>query len=180
MVIRKIYTRHGDSGITSLGTNERVNKTSLRTTAYGTIDELNSALGLAKAFCNYPDTNKLIHKIQNKIMNIMSMLAGIDQTNTPIIAEIDITGMERCIDYFNLSLPPISNFIVPGGNKSSATLDIARTTCRRAEREVLKLSEAEIVNPIIYKFLNRLSDLLFVLERMEYLTNKTTERFWEK
>ena len=113
-------------------------------------------------------------------MNGMSMLAAKENINTPTVSENDILGMENSIDFFNLSLPSISTFIVPGGNKSSAMLDMARTTCRRAEREVLKLSGMEIVDPIVYKFLNRLSDLLFVMERMEYLNNKTPETYWEK
>ncbi|RLC37446.1 cob(I)yrinic acid a,c-diamide adenosyltransferase [candidate division Kazan bacterium] len=176
----KIYTRKGDLGTTSLGTGERVNKTDLRTSAYGTVDELNSTLGAARAFSTNADTRKLLLKIQNKIMNMMSMLAAKEQILTPTISEMDIVGMEKSIDYFNQFLPPISNFIIPGNNKPGAMLDIARTTCRRAEREVLRLSETEIVDPIIHKFLNRLSDLLFVLERIEYLINKIPENFWKK
>ena len=181
---QKIYTRKGDLGTTSLFTGGRVSKSNLRIQAYGTVDELNAFLGLARASVAHPDIPKLIFKIQNKVMNISSMLATktneLSNRPLPTISEEDILGMERCIDHFNQELPQISNFIVPGQNKSGALLDVARTVCRRAEREVTKLSEAEIVDPIIRKFLNRLSDLLFILERTEYKYQNTPEKFWEK
>ena len=101
MEIQKIYTRKGDLGSTSLFTGERVSKTSVRIRAYGTIDELNSALGVARVFCTHPDTSKLLLKIQNKVMNTISLLAAKEQTaTTPTISEADITGVEKCIDYF--------------------------------------------------------------------------------
>lgn len=180
----KIYTRKGDLGTTSLFTGGRVSKTNIRIQSYGAVDELNSFLGVARAFATHPDIPKLIFKIQNKIMNIISILATKDDLSAerplPTISEADVAGLEHCIDYFNQKLSPISNFIVPGENRSGALLDVARTVCRRAEREVIKLSESEIVDPILRKFLNRLSDLLFVLERAEYQHQNTPEKFWEK
>ncbi len=183
---QKIYTRRGDLGTTSLFTGGRVSKTSLRIQAYGTTDELNSFLGAAKAFATHPDVQNLLPKIQNKVMNISSMLATQTYTTPerdrrlPTISEQDVDGLERCIDYFSRDLPSISNFLVPGGNKSGAMLDIARTVCRRAERAVVALSETEIVDPVLKQFLNRLSDLLFVLERVEYKHQNIPEKFWEK
>lgn len=171
-------------GTTSLFTGGRVSKTNPRIQAYGAVDELNSFLGTARVFATHPDVPKLLFKIQNKVMNISSMLATktdeLSNRPLPTIAEDDVLGIERCIDYFNAKLSPISNFIVPGENRSGALLDVARTVCRRTEREVTKLSEVEIVDPIIRKFLNRLSDLLFVLERAEYQYQNIPERFWEK
>ncbi len=181
---RKIYTRKGDLGTTSLFTGGRVSKTNIRIQSYGAVDELNSFLGVARTFATHPDIPKLLFKVQNKVMNIISILAAKDELSSerplPTISEADVTGLEHCIDYFNQKLSPISNFIVPGGNKSGAFFDVARTVCRRAEREVIKLSESEIVDPILRKFLNRLSDLLFVLERVEYQHQNTPEKFWDK
>lgn len=173
-------------GTTSLLSGNRVSKTSLRIQAYGTTDELNSFLGAARAFSAHPDIPNLLIKIQNKVMNISSMLATQTYNNLerdrrlPTISEADVEGLERCIDYFSQDLPPIRNFLVPGGNKASAMLDVSRTVCRRAERAVVALAETEIVDPILKTFLNRLSDLLFVLERVEHKYQNIPEKFWEK
>ncbi|MFH0905670.1 MAG: cob(I)yrinic acid a,c-diamide adenosyltransferase [bacterium] len=182
----KIYTRKGDFGATSLPTGERVSKSNLRVQTYGTIDELNAWLGTAKASARHSDIKKLLGRIQIKLMTIASLLASKAATleasadERPLaISEADVVGLERCIDYFNLRLPHISNFIVPGQNQSSALLDVARTVCRRAERMVVELSESEIVDPILRKFLNRLADLLFVLERAEYHFANFSDKFWK-
>lgn len=180
----KIYTRAGDTGTTGLFQGPRVSKSSLRIQAYGTVDELNSTVAIAKNFCHHQDVKKLLERLQYKLMNITSILAA-ELSNTPkeslpAIEEADITGLERCIDYFNRELPPINQFIISGQNQAGATLDAARTVCRRAERQVVLLTENEPVAPIIQKFINRLSDLLFVLERFEHHQAGLGDTFWKK
>lgn len=181
----KIYTKQGDGGDTSLFTGGRVSKIDPRIEAYGAVDELNSALGVARSFATHPDIKKLIFHIQNKIMNVASILATKeppkDTSQTyPQIYERDVEGLEKNIDYFDAQLPKLTTFIVPGENKSGAMLDVARTTCRRAERAVVALMHKESVDPTLLKFLNRLSDLLFVMERIEYTYQNNQERLWTK
>ena len=180
----KIYTRTGDSGTTGLYKGPRVSKSSLRVQTYGMVDELNAAVSAAKSFSNHSDIKKLLERIQHKLMNIASMLASelstVPKETLPVVSELDVTGLERCIDYFAYKLPPISRFIIPGQNKAGAMLDIARTVCRRTERQVVLLSETESVPPVIQKFLNRLSDLLFTLERYEHQQSGFDDMFWEK
>jgi len=180
----KIYTRTGDSGTTGLYKGPRVSKSSLRVATYGIVDELNASVSAAKAFSNHSDIKKLLERIQHKLMNIASILASelgtTPKENLPILSEADVFGLERCIDYFTHELPPISNFIIPGQNQAGAMLDIARTVCRRTERQIVLLSETEPVSPVIQKFLNRLSDLLFTLERYEHHLSGFGDMFWEK
>ncbi|MFA5010012.1 MAG: cob(I)yrinic acid a,c-diamide adenosyltransferase [Patescibacteria group bacterium] len=193
----KIYTRTGDSGTTGLykGPSTRnatqsvvgggqVSKSSLRVATYGMVDELNATVSAAKAFSNHEDIKKLLGRIQHKLMNIASILAS-EQSNPPketlpILSELDVIGLERCIDYFTHELPPISNFIIAGLNQAGAMLDVARTVCRRTERQIVLLSDTESVPPVIQKFLNRLSDLLFVLERYEHHQSGFGDVMWEK
>lgn len=184
MDLPKIYTRKGDDGTTGLFNGPRVSKTSLRVQTYGTIDELNTAVGAAKVFSNVPDIKNLLERIQHKLMNCASILASplnnTDPARLPIISGADVVGLEKCIDYFAQDLPLITTFIVPGQNKAGAFLGLARTTCRRTERMLVMLSETEDVDPIIRKFFNRLSDLFFTLERHEYHTGHIPEKYWEK
>lgn len=180
----KIYTRAGDTGTTGLFKGPRVSKSSIRIQTYGAVDELNSAVCIAKNFCHHKDVKKLLERLQYKLMNVASILASelgtTPKENLPLITEADVTGLERCIDYFNRELPPISRFIISGQNQAGATLDAARTVCRRAERQIVLLTENEPVAPIIQKFINRLSDLLFVLERFEHHQAGISDTFWEK
>ncbi len=180
----KIYTKAGDTGTTGLFRGPRVSKSSPRIQTYGAVDELNSAVCVAKNFCNHKDVKKLLERIQYKLMNIASILASelgtTPKENLPVIEEADITGLEHCIDYFNLELPPINQFIISGQNRAGATLDAARTVCRRAERQIVLLTETEPVSPIIQKFINRLSDLLFTLERYEHHQAGLGDTFWQK
>lgn len=179
-----IYTRTGDSGTTGLYKGPRVSKSSLRVATYGMVDELNSHLSAAKVFSNHEDIKKLLERIQHKLMNVASILAselGVAPKETiPVISELDITGLERCIDYFGRDLPQINSFIIAGQNQAGAMLDIARTTCRRTERQIVLLSETEPVNPVIKQFLNRLSDLLFTLERYEHHQSGFGDVMWNK
>ena len=184
MKLPKIYTRQGDDGTTGLFNSPRISKASLRVQTYGTIDELNTAIGVAKVFSNVPDIKKLLERIQHKLMNTASILASplnnTDPARLPMITELEVTGLEKCIDHFNTDLLPITTFIVPGQNKAGAFLSVARTTCRRTERIIVSLAETEEVDPVIRKFFNRLSDLLFTLERYEYFSGNIEEQYWEK
>jgi len=165
----KIYTKTGDTGQTSLIGGLRVPKYHDRIEAYGTLDELNSFIGLIRDQ-NIDERLKLILiEIQDRLFTCETMLA-IDPENKPLrklpeIAETDVTLLETEIDKMNEELPPLANFILPGGHTTVSYCHIARTVCRRAERVTLRLSQHSQVNQLIIKYLNRLSDYLFVLSR---------------
>lgn len=161
----KVYTKTGDKGTTGLLTGERIAKDSLRVEAYGNVDEINSALGLARALCTKSDVKETIYKLQKMLMLIMAELASGD--GTVYINAKHIALLEQTMDCFDEALPPLSEFLVPGDNPGSAALDMARTTTRRAERQVLRLSKQEKVGENLMITLNRLSDLCFVLSRVE-------------
>src|SRR3989339_228565 len=179
-----IYTKTGDDGTTGLFSGERVLKSSLRVEAYGTVDELNSVLGIISTLELDEKIKEPVRKIQNLLFNLGSDLA------TPIHSKMsnkierikneDIEFLENLIDEYENELQPLKNFILPGGSTASAYLHNARTVCRRAERLVVQLSRDEKVNEILIKFLNRLSDLLFVMARMaNHLAGKDDVK-WEK
>ena len=155
-----VYTRTGDKGTTGLYTGERVPKQSMRVEAYGTVDEISSALGLARATVRREDVRETIYKVQQLLMSLMADIASL---NLPEPVKM----FEETIDKFDNMLQPLSHFIIPGGTPGSAALDIARTTTRRAERCLLRLSETEEVNQQVLICLNRLSDLCFILSRVE-------------
>ncbi len=167
-----IYTRRGDKGRTSLLTGERIEKDNHRVEAYGTVDELNSCLGVAKAHSE-SRISEFIHKIQQRLFYITAELATShdSEQSAKILNELviidsnDVTDLENLADELTEELPPLSNFIIPGGSKSAAFLHQARSTCRRAERRVISLSKSQPVRPPIIKYLNRLSDTIFVLAR---------------
>lgn len=160
-----VYTKTGDKGMTGLFTGERVDKDSLRVDAYGTVDEMNSALALARAFSKKEFVVKKIYEIQKLNMFIMAELASINAD--AYIKSERIAEVEKTIDDIEAQLPLLKEFIVPGATQGGAALDLARTIIRRAERSVLKLSKVENVNGDILILLNRLSDLCFVLMRLE-------------
>lgn len=161
----KVYTKTGDKGTTGLLTGERIEKDSIRVEAYGNIDEINSTLGLARAFCTNSEVKETIHKVQKLLMLIMAELASGD--GTAYITAEHVSLFEQTMDKFDETLPPLKEFLVPGDNPGSAALDMARTTARRAERQVLRLSRQEKVGENLLVVLNRLSDLCFVLLRVE-------------
>jgi cob(I)alamin adenosyltransferase len=170
----KIYTKTGDAGTTALFGGKRVSKADLRVDAYGTVDELNSHLGLLFE-------EDLIIQIQDRLFTIGSMLAtepGNTKVKVPHLAEDDIAVLEKGIDEMEASLEPMRHFILPGGNQTVSFCHIARTVCRRAERLAVALHSVEPIDPLIIKYLNRLSDYLFVLSR--YLSKKlnATETPW--
>jgi len=162
----KVYTKTGDKGTTGLLTGERTPKDSPRVEAYGTIDEINSALGLARAWCTKADVQEIILGVQKTLMMMMADLASL-HSSVHYISEEHSRQLEQLIDKLDAQLPPLQSFIIPGGNAGAAALDLARTVTRRAERQVLRLSRQEEVNNHILITLNRLSDLCFVMARVE-------------
>lgn len=167
----KIYTKTGDQGTTSLFTGERVPKDSLRVEAYGTVDELNSTLGLARSQCQIDEVKTTLLELQKMLMSFMADLASIEPQEWYIKPD-HITNLEEKIDQWEAKLPPLRQFIVPGDTLGAAYLDVARTITRRAERALWRLSRQESVASHHLIFLNRLSDLCFILERLELQNNK--------
>ncbi|MBC8015904.1 MAG: cob(I)yrinic acid a,c-diamide adenosyltransferase [Sporomusaceae bacterium] len=162
----KIYTKTGDAGTTGLLTGERIEKDSLRVEAYGTIDEVNSALGLARTWSTNTEVQDVIYQGQKTLAMMMADLASI-RSDVPYITEEHAKQFEQFIDKFDAQLPPLKEFIIPGGNAGAAALDLARTVTRRAERQVLRLARHEAVNEQVLVSLNRLSDLCFMMARIE-------------
>lgn len=165
----KIYTRTGDDGSTGLVGGNRVSKSNLRLDAYGTVDELNAYLGLIVSLTQSVGVRELILEIQQKLFTIGSKLASDEKgkviSDTLSLDADDIRVLENAIDEFEQELPELHSFILPGGTPLSAYTHIARTVCRRAERRVVALAETAEVEQVIIHYINRLSDLLFVLSR---------------
>ncbi|WP_298705102.1 cob(I)yrinic acid a,c-diamide adenosyltransferase [uncultured Veillonella sp.] len=162
----KIYTKTGDAGLTSLGTGERIKKSSLRVDSYGTIDELQAVLGLCRAFAKHEDCKTYVYEIERDLWLLMADVASLGQA--PMISEEHITKLERIIDRYDEILPPLTVFIVPGGNESSAFFHQARTLVRRAERALWRLKDSgEEVHDVNVRYLNRLSDCCYMLARVE-------------
>jgi len=164
----KIYTKTGDLGETGLFGGHRVPKHHLRIEAYGTVDETNAVLGLAASRCSDPELSDAILRVQSELFSVGSDLATPLDVQSAHIVRVDESSVQRLeneIDAWEETLPALKNFILPGGNESAATLHVARTICRRAERAVTALAEQEAINPITQRYLNRLSDWLFVLAR---------------
>jgi cob(I)alamin adenosyltransferase len=163
----KIYTKKGDTGETSLLGGARVKKYDLRIEAYGTVDELNSYLGLLGEYGN-EDQKQLNRRIQSNLFTMGSHLAleeGKTKIRLPQISASDITELEQAIDNMEAELQPLKNFILPGGHPSVAHAHVARCICRRAERRCVELAERSTQDPVMVQYLNRLSDYLFVLAR---------------
>lgn len=168
----KIYTKTGDKGTTALFGGKRVSKDDTRVEAYGDIDELNAILGVCLADLKHDDLRSLLIQIQNDLFAVGAQLANPSkkkQKEKSRFTGEKIEYLETSIDRYEEELPPMKDFILPGGHTSSARLHFARTLCRRAERQMVHLMRTEEVDPLILVYLNRLSDLLFVLARV---TNK--------
>ncbi len=163
----KIYTRTGDQGSTSLFGNERVSKCDLRINAIGAVDELNAVLGLARALGLFSRCDEVVLRLQNQLFDLGAELATPDAgaRGTDILQAQDIAEQEATIDEFEHGLAPLTAFVLPGGTKAAATLHMARCVCRRAEREIVALAADVPIREIVLKFINRTSDLLFVLAR---------------
>jgi cob(I)alamin adenosyltransferase len=180
----KIYTKTGDKGTTSLIGGTKVPKSHLRIEAYGTVDELNSYIGLCKDLLTDDQSKTILQEIQDRLFTIGSSLACDPEKEPkmkiPDLKETDITLLEKEIDRMNEILPPMKNFILPGGHATVSHLHIARCICRRAERCSVRLEfEKEEIESIIIKYLNRLSDYLFVLARYIAHQLKAEEILWK-
>jgi cob(I)alamin adenosyltransferase len=178
----KIYTKTGDKGDTALFGGQRVPKDSLRVEAYGLVDELNSILGIVLAEDNASSVGLVLRPIQMKLFALGAELATPDPGRASAIPHIgpdDTAHLESLIDSLGSDLPPLNNFIVPGGTPSAARIHFARTVCRRAERAVVRLSHNEPVGEDAIAFLNRLSDFLFVLARHVNATAGVQEFPWK-
>ena len=165
MRISKVYTKFGDKGETMLVGGEVVSKNSDRVSAYGEVDELNSALGVALSANMTEDVKKIINVIQNDLFILGADLASTKETKVPRIKKTKISRIEKTIDKYNAEVGPLKEFILPSGSLVGSNLHLARTICRRVERRVVALNEIEWVNPSVLIYINRLSDLLFVLAR---------------
>ena len=191
MRITKVYTRTGDAGKTRLAGGQRVWKDSLRVEAFGTIDEVNASVGVVRVInADMIDNNEQARQleeelrwIQNKLFDVGSILAtapGQTFKHMPQVSDKDVTRLEKLIDRCQEDLEPLKEFILPGGGKVSGFLHQARTVCRRAERLCVRLAREEPVEPTIVKFVNRLSDSLFVLARWVAQTQREPEFLWER
>ena len=162
----KIYTRGGDSGLTSLGDGERVKKNSLRVKCYGEVDEINSVIGVVNCYCSN-QLKKKLKQIQNELFDIGAVLCMPKTKNNFKSISEGVISLEKEIDYMNTKLSNLTSFILPGGTKSSSFLHLARTTTRRCERTLVELNSKEKIDPEIIKYVNRFSDFLFVAARIE-------------
>ena len=191
MKITKVYTRRGDKGMTDLVGGVRISKTDIRLEAYGTVDELNSHLGLLAAMMaeSADDGNtmaamrdEIIH-IQNNLFNVCSHLAT-DQSQTPLYPSANVPAgeielLEKAIDSMNAQLPGPQGFILPGGTVLASQTHVCRTVCRRAERHIIALSENATIGPEILQYINRLSDYLFILAKIINFNMGQSEIIWQ-
>ena len=162
----KIYTRTGDKGKTGLFDGVRVDKDDIRVEAYGTVDELNSALGLARHFIGDDEVLAILLTIQRELFNVAGELATSDSSKFPErISPAQVTRLEEIIDSYIARIEQMDKFIIPGSSKASAALHVARTVCRRAERRIITLSRDIEINEALLKYINRLSDTLYALAR---------------
>jgi cob(I)alamin adenosyltransferase len=175
--VSKVYTRTGDDGTTGLGDGSRTAKDSARVEAYGTVDELNSTLGVLLACDGVPDDiRELLIRIQHALFDLGGELCV---PGMATIHDTDVTGLEQTLDHYNADLPWLKEFILPGGGMAAAQCHIARTVCRRAERRVVTLAREETVRIEAVHYLNRLSDLLFVLCRVLARASGHGEVLWQ-
>ena len=176
--IDRIVTRGGDSGQTSLGDGNRVSKDALRVEAYGTVDEANSTIGVVLATPNLPqEINECLVQVQHDLFDLGAELCI---PGHRVITDAYIDKLEDYLDGFNDTLPPLKEFVLPGGGQAAAACHLARTVTRRAERRVWTLAHAETVAPEVPRYLNRLSDLLFVLARVLARRDQGSETLWQR
>ena len=177
--LTKIYTRGGDAGETSLGDGSRVSKLDARIAAYGTVDELNAAVGVVVAG-GCPDTiREVLRRVQNELFDLGADLSvPIEHEARLRVTQEQVDRLEDECDRFNAELPELKSFVLPGGSEAAARLHVARTVCRRAEREALVAAGPHDVNPLALVYLNRLSDLLFILARAANAADGRAEPLW--
>ena len=181
--ITRVYTGRGDDGSTSLLGGQRVPKDSKRVAAYGSVDELNSHIGLALSLGLHDELARALRAIQNDLFHLGSDLATREedksQLKIPQIEQRHVEALEQLMDRLNEQLGPLENFILPGGSPGAAALHVARAVCRRAERDVIALSHHESIGPFVVKYLNRLSDALFVMARYQTHASGASEVYWD-
>jgi len=177
----KIYTKKGDTGKTSLLGGTRVPKYNMRIEAYGTVDELNAYLGLISDQEAALEYRAIIRMIQDRLFTLGSILAtdpAKSKVKLPELAIADVEILEKSMDKMEQALPPLKNFVLPGGHSANSLAHVARCVCRRAERRVVELNDQEEVDPLILQYLNRLSDWLFVLSRSFSVETGSVEVLW--
>jgi cob(I)alamin adenosyltransferase len=181
--ITRVYTRTGDDGTTALGSGERVGKDDPRIEAYGAVDELNSAIGVALALALEPQLARVLERVQNELFHLGSDLCVPEdrkqQMPVPRIEERHVVALEEAIDGLSGRLEPLANFLLPGGSAGAAQLQLARTISRRAERRLVSLAAVAEVSPSAQRYLNRLSDALFVMARFENYAKGVSEPLWD-
>lgn len=178
----KIYTKTGDKGTTALFGGKRVSKADLRIDTYGTVDELNSYIGLVRDQPVNQIRKKILVEIQDRLFTVGSILAtepGNTKVKIPALHPDDVTFLEKEIDAMDASLPPMKFFVLPGGHQSVSFCHVARTVCRRAERLTIALNTHEVVDPLVIQYLNRLSDYLFMLSRKMSAELNAEEMPWK-
>jgi cob(I)alamin adenosyltransferase len=177
----KIYTKTGDGGDTSLLGGKRLSKDSLRIETYGTIDELNSVIGVSRSLNEHREIDLMLFDLQSELFLLGSELAtpsGVKNSPIKFLSNENIIRLEKLIDDIDARLPQLKNFILPGGNKCAAMLHYARTVCRRAERLAVRLTRDESIRDFVVIYVNRLSDLLFVIARLSNFLSNTPETKW--
>ena len=190
IVLNRIYTRGGDRGQTSLVGGQRIDKDDLRIESYGTVDELNSFIGVARMTCEelsdrHPKLGPfalILTRLQHELFNLGSILATLPEDvhpKQPRVGPEEIEAIEREIDHANENLPPLRSFVLPGGSRLSAELHVCRTVCRRAERVLVSLSRRESIPADSLQYLNRLSDALFVWSRWVNVIQEAEETLWQ-
>lgn len=181
--LTRIYTRAGDDGSTSLGGGRRTPKDGVRVTAYGTVDELNAALGAALAVGLVPRVAEELQRVQNELLHLGADLCTPEEDKArypvPVLEAGHVEALEKTMDALSAQLGPLQNFILPGGSPGAAMLHVARTVCRRAERDAVALAREEPVGGQVVPYLNRLSDALFVLARWENHERGVAEPLWD-
>ena len=179
----RIYTKTGDDGTTGLFGGGRVRKDDLRVEAYGALDELNAQLGVAAGLVRDPEVKGWIARLQDELFTLGGELATPDPEQVKRsfvpVGDAEIGWMERTMDAVDGEVPPLRKFVLPGGDPGAAQLHVARTVCRRAERRLLTLIDREPLRPEVVRYVNRLSDLLFMLARLVNHRTGTTEPTWE-
>ena len=181
--ITKVYTRTGDDGTTGVSGGHRVRKDALRIEAYGTVDELNAAIGVVTTSSPEVALHQPLAEMRNKLFHLGAELSvlpeDLEASQGPRIRQADTDGLEHLMDQLSENLPPLENFVLPGGTAAAAQLHVARTVCRRAERLLVALAQKETVREQALVYLNRLSDALFVMARYDNAASGVEDVLWD-
>jgi cob(I)alamin adenosyltransferase len=177
--LTRIYTRGGDAGETSLGDGSRASKLDERIAAFGTVDELNALIGVVLAGACPEDVRDVLGRVQNELFDLGADLSvPLEREGRLRVTQQQVDALERACDRFNEGLPELKSFVLPGGGEAAARLHVARAVCRRAEREALAAAQVHELNPVVLVYLNRLSDLLFILARAVNAVGGREEPLW--